>query len=296
MGLLSAKTLTYMGIGAGKRMLSYMADARDKGEKGLAELKAAKDEVNEEVAKLKKDYDAALTVGANVGGGTFANYLFGTNEIEYLSALSTMAPDDRNDAISQLKQNFEKLSPEAKAQFEGKDYKEFAGAMYEKDINLSKVKNGLQITNNMGSNTTNFLSRMMFEAPKDIKKKQEEVVSGFAKPELTTAEPIKGAYETISPATSKIKVDQGDILSYLKNSIDTFGFDQQDTRAIFETDYKTLITGSPQEKATVVKKYFDAVYQTKVPITMTSTSSPDTVEDWEDYFKPNYTDNKTDSI
>jgi len=293
MGLLSSKALTYIGIGAGKRVLSYMDEARVKGEKGLLELKNAKEEVNQEVAKLKKDYDSALKVGANVGGGTFANYLFGTNDIEYLAALSTMAPDDRNDAISQLKQNFEKLTPEAKAQFEGKGYKEFAGAMYEKDVNASKVKNGLQITNNMGTNTTNFLSRVMFEAPKDIKTKQEEIVSGFKQPELTPTEPIKGAYEAISPATSKIKVDQGDILSYLKNSIDTFGFEQQDTRQIFETDYNTLITGNPQEKAAVVKKYFDAVYQTKVPITMTSTSSPDTVEDWEDYFKPNYTNNNT---
>ena len=288
MGLLSAK---YIGIGAGKRLLSYMDDARVKGEKGLEELKAAKDEVNQEVAKLKKDYDSALTVGANVGGGTFANYLFGTNDIEYLSALSTMAPDDRNDAIAELKKNFERLSPEAKEQFEGKDYKEFAGAMYEKDINSSKIKNGLQITNNMGTNTTNFLSRVMFEAPKDIQKKQEEVVSGVAKPELMTAEPIKGGYEAISPATSKITIDEGDILSYLKSTIDTLGFDQKETRTVFESDYNTLITGTPQDRAVVIQKYRDRVYQTKVAIPMTSPSSPDVTEDWEDYFKPNYTNN-----
>ena len=69
------------------------------------------------------------------------------------------------------------------------------------DINSSKITNGLQVTNNMGTNTTNFLSKLMFEAPKDIKEKQEAVVSGFQEPEIDHQHQIslltKGIYYRI---------------------------------------------------------------------------------------------------
>ena len=294
MGLLSSKTLRQLAIGAGTQLAYRMDEARKSGEQGLEDLKVARKEVNEEVANIKKNYDSALTVGASVGGGTFANFLFGTNDIEYIAALGQMAPDNRNDAISELKKNFESLPKEERDKFE--DYTKVSKQKFASDINSSKIKNGLQVTNNMGTNTTNFLSKLMFEAPKDIKEKQEAVVSGFQEPEIQPPTPVTGGYEAIRPSTSDINIDQGDILSYLKNTIDTLGFSDKEARANFEADYNTLVTGDPASKARVVQKYYYPVYQTKVPISPTSTvltGQPDVAEDWQDYFKPNYTDTNT---
>jgi hypothetical protein len=292
MGLLSSKSLRQVAIGAGSRLLSRMDEARQSGEQGLEELKIARKEVDEEVANIKKTYDSALTVGSSVGGGTFANFLFGTNDIEYISALGQMAPDNRNDAISELKKNFESLPEEERNKFE--DYTKVSEQKFSSDINASKIKNGLEIKNNMGKNTTNFLSKLMFEPPKDVKERQEAVVSGFTPPEMEAPTPVVGAYEAIRPATSAITIDQGDILSYLKNTIETLGFNQKEIRIGFENDYNTLITGTPEEKAKVVQKYYYPVYQTKMPVYPTQKVTGQQDEEEESYLdilediNPNY--------
>lgn len=272
MGLLSSKSLRQMAVGAGSRLLYRMDEARKNGEQGLADLKIARQEVDEEVANLKKTYDSALTVGASVGGGTFANFLFNRygNDIEVISAINQMAPEERADQISQLKKDFEALDEEERTQFE--DYTQIAKQKFASDVNSSKIKNGLQITNNMGNNTTNFLSKLMFEAPKDIREKQEAVVSGFTAPEIQGISPVTGGYEAIQPSTSAINIDRGDILSYLKNTIDTLGFQDKEARAVFESDYNTLVTGTPQEKAAIEQKYLATVSQTKTPILPSQTS------------------------
>lgn len=281
-----------MAVGAGSRLLYRMDEARKSGEQGLEDLKIARQEVDEEVANLKKTYDSALTVGSSVGGGTFANFLFGTNDIEYISALGQMAPDNRNDAISELKKNFEALPQEERDKFE--DYTKVSEQKFASDVNASKIKNGLQITNNMGNNTTNFLSKLMFEAPKDIREKQEAVVGGFTAPEIQAPSPVEGGYESIRPATSSITIDQGDILSYLKNTIDTLGFGDKEARTAFENDYNTLVTGTPEDKAKVVQKYYYPVYQTKVPIFPTGMGTVTGQQDEVDYSEiledtdPNY--------
>lgn len=269
MGLLSSKSIRQIAIGAGTQLASRMREARESGEQGLVDLKVARKEVDEEVANIKKNYDSALTVGSSVGGGTFANFLFGTNDIEYIAALGQMAPDNRNDAIAELKKNFEALPEEERNKFD--DYTQVSKEKFSQDINSSKIKNGLQLNNNMGTNTTNFLSRLMFETPKDVREKQEAVVSGFQTPELEAPTPVEGAYKAIRPATSAITIDQGDILSYLKNTIDTLGFDQKEARTSFENDYNTLVTGTPEDKAKVVQKYYYPVYQTKMPVYPTQT-------------------------
>lgn len=280
MGLLSSKSLRQMAVGAGSRLLYRMDEARKSGEQGLADLKIARQEVDEEVANLKKTYDSALTVGSSVGGGTFANFLFGTNDIEYISALGQMAPDNRNDAISQLKKNFEALPQEERDKFE--DYTKVSEQKFASDVNASKIKNGLQITNNMGNNTTNFLSRLMFEPPKDVKQKQEEVVSGFTIPEIQAPAPVTGAYEAISMTPSNIKIDPADILGYLKSSIETFGMTYADEKttaqlnleAEVQNDYANLINPNvgPAEKAKIYDKYYYRVLELKTPIQPTASN------------------------
>jgi len=280
MGLLSSKSLRQMAAGAGSRLLYRMDEARKSGEQGLADLKIARQEVDEEVANLKKTYDSALTVASSVGGGTFANFLFGTNDIEYIAAIGGMAPDDRNDALSTLKRNFESLDEEQIKQFE--DYTKVSEQKFASDVNASKIKNGLQITNNMGNNTTNFLSRLMFEPPKDVKQKQEEVVSGFTIPEIQAPAPVTGAYEAISMTPSNIKIDPADILGYLKTSIETFGMTYADEKttgqlnleAEVKDDYAKLIDPNvgPTEKAKIYDKYYYRVLELKTPIQPTASN------------------------
>ena len=288
MGLLSSKSLRQMAIGAGSRLLYRMDEARKNGEQGLEDLKVARKEVDEEVSNLKKTYESALTVGASVGGGTFANFLFSryNNDIDVISALNQMTPENRADQISQLKKEFEALDEEEITQFQ--DYTQVAKQKFASDVNASKIKNGLEIKNNMGKNTTNFLSRLMFETPKDIQEQQQAVVSGVQVPEMEATTPIRGAYEAIQPATSAITIDQGDILSYLKNTIDTLGFDQREARTSFENDYNTLVTGTPEDKAKVVQKYYYPVYQTKMPVYPAQTS--DTVTGQLDPNEVSFTD------
>jgi len=278
MGLLSSKSLRQVAIGAGSRLLSRMDEARQSGEQGLEELKIARKEVDEEVANIKKTYDSALTVGSSVGGGTFANFLFGTNDIEYISALGQMAPDNRNDAISELKKNFESLPEEERNKFE--DYTKVSEQKFSSDINASKIKNGLEIKNNMGKNTTNFLSKLMFEPPKDVKERQEAVVSGFTPPEMEAPTPVVGAYEAIKPAS--VDIDPADILGYLKNSKEAFTLRPIDApektkqelalEQEINDDYAKLINPatSPTDKFTIYNKYMPRVLELKQPITPTN--------------------------
>lgn len=306
MGLLSSKSLRQMAVGAGSRLLYRMDEARKNGEQGLADLKIARQEVDEEVANLKKTYDSALTVGASVGGGTFANFLFGTNDIEYISALGQMAPDNRNDAISELKKNFEALPQEEKDKFE--DYTKVSEQKFASNVNASKIKNGLQITNNMGNNTTNFLSRLMFEAPKDIREKQEAVVSGFTAPEIQAPTPVTGAYEAIKPAS--VDVDPADILGYLKNSKEAFTLRPIDApqktkqelalEQEINDDYAKLINPatSPTDKFAIYNKYLPRVLELKQPITPTNVAvQSDIIESSDLEFMedetPDYTDQST---
>ena len=112
MSLLSSKFLRDAAIGGGKKLLFRMGENRAIGQKGIETLEAANQEVNKEVTDLKAIYDTALQVGGNVGGGTFANYIFATNDIEYIAGLQGLAPDSRNEQFAVLKENFNSLNEE----------------------------------------------------------------------------------------------------------------------------------------------------------------------------------------
>ena len=156
MSLLSSKFLRDAAIGGGRRLLFRMDENRGIGQKGIETLELAKKEVNEEVASFKDTYDTALQVGGNVGGGTFANYIFATEDIEYIAALQAMSPENRNEAFATLKKNFENLDDETKNSYE--DYTKVAQNKFVADVNQSKINNGLVSKNNMGQDTKNFLA------------------------------------------------------------------------------------------------------------------------------------------
>ena len=267
MSLLSSKFLRDAAIGGGKKLLFRMGENRAIGQKGIETLELAKKEVNEEVASFKDTYDTALQVGGNVGGGTFANYIFATEDIEYIAALQAMSPENRNEAFATLKKNFENLDDETKNSYE--DYTKVAQNKFVADVNQSKINNGLVSKNNMGQDTKNFLAKFMFEPPTNIRERQEELVD-FDPPALTAPDVVKGGFEAITPMPLNIKVTRADILGYLSKSADSIGFEGDQTlKQSFQDDYNMLVSpdSSAIDKTNIINKYYNVVLESKIPIT-----------------------------
>ena len=274
MSLMSGKFLRDVATGAGKRMLYRMEQNRAIGEKGLETLAQANEIVKKEVTDAKKIYDTALQVGGNVGGGTFANYIFATEDIEYIAALQSMTPEKRNDAFATLKKNFEKETVESQESYS--DYTKVAQDKFASSVNQSKIDNGLKIKSNIPEGTTNFLTKAMYSFPKDIQKRQQQIVDEFDPPELTEPNEIKSGYESITRIPLNIKITQNDILGYLKNTIETLGFD--DSAKSFKNDYDILINpnSSVVDRTVILNKYYNTVLENKIPITpVTMTGSQD---------------------
>ena len=267
MSLLSSKFLRDAAIGGGRRLLFRMDENRTIGQKGIETLELANKEVNEEVASFKDTYDTALQVGGNVGGGTFANYIFATEDIEYIAALQAMSPENRNEAFATLKKNFENLDDETKNSYE--DYTKVAQNKFVADVNQSKINNGLVSKNNMGQDTKNFLAKFMFEPPTNIRERQEELVD-FDPPALTAPDVVKGGFEAITPMPLNIKVTRADILGYLSTSADSIGFEGDQTlKQSFQDDYNMLVSpdSSTIDKTNIINKYYNVVLESKIPIT-----------------------------
>ena len=284
MSLMSGKFLRGVATGAGKRMLYRMEQNRSIGEKGLETLAQANEIVKKEVTDAKKIYDTALQVGGNVGGGTFANYIFATEDIEYIAALQSMTPEKRNEAFATLKKNFEKETVESQESYS--DYTKVAQDKFASSVNQSKIDNGLKIKSNIPEGTANFLTKAMYSFPKDIQKRQQQIVDEFDPPELTEPNEIKSGYEAITRMPLNVKITQNDILGYLKNTIETLGFD--DSAKSFKNDYDILINpnSSAVDKTVILNKYYNTVLENKIPIqstTMTGsqdeTSSQELLED-----------------
>ena len=284
MSLMSGKFLRGVATGAGKRMLYRMEQNRSIGEKGLETLAQANEIVKKEVTDAKKIYDTALQVGGNVGGGTFANYIFATEDIEYIAALQSMTPEKRNEAFATLKKNFEKETVESQESYS--DYTKVAQDKFASSVNQSKIDNGLKIKSNIPEGTANFLTKAMYSFPKDIQKRQQQIVDEFDPPELTEPNEIKSGYEAITRMPLNVKITQNDILGYLKNTIETLGFD--DSAKSFKNDYDILINpnSSTVDKTVILNKYYNTVLENKIPIqstTMTGsqdeTSSQELLED-----------------
>ena len=267
MSLLSSKFLRDAALGGGRRLLFRMDENRTIGQKGIETLELANKEVNEEVASFKDTYDTALQVGGNVGGGTFANYIFATEDIEYIAALQAMSPENRNEAFATLKKNFENLDDETKNSYE--DYTKVAQNKFVADVNQSKINNGLVSKNNMGQDTKNFLAKFMFEPPTNIRERQEELVD-FDPPALTAPDVVKGGFEAITPMPLNIKVTRADILGYLSTSADSIGFEGDQTlKQSFQDDYNMLVSpdSSAIDKTNIINKYYNVVLESKIPIT-----------------------------
>ena len=184
-------------------------DLFDKAEKvseeGLENLKVARDEVTEEIATMKGNYDKAIQIGDKVGGGAFAKYLFNTQDISYLAGLVNQTQKVQNEELSSLKNQFENLSENDKARFSDGDFSEDVKTQYESEVDALKVRKGLVNTNNMGEATANTLAgKVQTMVDRGFAPRREAIVSSVDGGKLKESDPLEGAYATIA-AVSALK-------------------------------------------------------------------------------------------
>jgi hypothetical protein len=196
---------TAFAMGLAKGGLDLFDKAEKAGEEGLENLKAAKDEVNEEIASMKDNYNKAIQIGDNVGGGAFAKYLFDREDISYLAGLANQTQETRADEMSMLKKNFELLPPEAKAKYEDGEFGDVVKEKYDSEVDSLKIKKGLVSTNNMGEATANTLAgKVQTMVDRSFEPRRQNIIDTVSTGGLKESKPIEGSYESIQTSASEI--------------------------------------------------------------------------------------------
>ena len=191
--------------GVARGGLDLFDKAEKVSEEGLENLKVARDEVTEEIATMKGNYDKAIQIGDKVGGGAFAKYLFNTQDITYLAGLVNQTQKVQNEELSSLKNQFENLSENDKARFSDGDFSEDVKTQYESEVDALKVRKGLVNTNNMGEATANTLAgKVQTMVDRGFAPRREAIVSSVDGGKLKESDPLEGAYATIA-AVSALK-------------------------------------------------------------------------------------------
>ena len=191
--------------GLAKGGLDLFDKAEKAGEEGLENLKAARDEVTEEISTMKDNYNKAIQIGDKVGGGAFAKYLFNTQDISYLAGLVNQTQKVQNEELSSLKNQFENLSENDKARFSDGDFSEEVKTKYDSEVDALKVRKGLVNTNNMGEATANTLAgKVQTMVDRGFAPRREAIVSSVDGGKLRESDPLEGAYATLT-AVSALK-------------------------------------------------------------------------------------------
>jgi hypothetical protein len=202
MGLFNA---TAFLKGAAQEGLNMFNKAEAIGEEGIENLKAAREEVNEEIKTMKDTYNKAIQIGDNVGGGAFAKYLFNTQDISYLAGLANETQETRTDELSTLKKNFESLSEEEKAKFSDGDFSETVKADYDREVEALKVNGGLVNTNNLGVATANTLGgKVQQMVDRQFEPRRQAIIDTVGGGQLKESTPIQGGFEALSSATTGV--------------------------------------------------------------------------------------------
>jgi len=195
MGLFNA---TAFLKGAAQEGLNMFNKAEAIGEEGIENLKAAREEVNEEIKTMKDTYNKAIQIGDNVGGGAFAKYLFQAEGLNNLASYADLPLSDREEQLRLAKSNFEALSEEDKARFSDGDFSETVKADYDKEVEALKVNSGLVNTNNLGVATANTLGgKVQQMVDRQFEPRRQAIMDTVSGGELKESKPIEGGFEAI---------------------------------------------------------------------------------------------------
>ncbi len=196
MGLFNA---TEFFKGVAKEGLNMFDKAEVISEEGLANLKIARDEVNEEIANIKDNHNKAMQIGDSVGGGAFAQYLVASEGLNNLAAYADLSLSDRTKELALAKSNFEKLDPEQKAIYTDGGFSEDVTSSYDKEVEALKVKKGLVNTNNMGEATANTLTgKVQQMVDRQAQPRREDILNTVGGGQLRKSEPIEGGFESLA--------------------------------------------------------------------------------------------------
>ena len=231
--------------GLAKGGLDLFDKAEKAGEEGLENLKLARDEVNEEIATMKDNYDKAIQIGDNVGGGAFAKYLFDREDISYLAGLANQTQETRADEISMLKKNFELLPSEVKAKYEDGEFGDVVKERYDSEVDALKIKKGLVNTNNMGEATANTLAgKVQTMVDRGFEPRRQAIIDTVSTGELKESKPIEGSYEAIATSAQEVPyldMDSETQRAFLSNY---FTYKKDNFRDPITQDLKTDLEGN----------------------------------------------------
>jgi len=293
MGLLS---FTGLATGALGEVYNWQKEAQEKEDVYNENLTNAVNNVNKITKELGNNYDNAVRLSNLVGGGSFANYLMDAESLERLSDIYQLSGDARDEEILNLKKNFDSID---KAKYEGRDFTETAKEKLEKEVSAVKQEEigGVGVAPTPSGKFESFITQGVRGRGEQIR---EDIMTGVIAPQPTVSyQPQEGSLQAmILKATTGTlpTIDEGDILGYLKNTIETFGLTEMDKAKPFQDDYAKLTSPdtSPVDRAKIHQKYYNSVLQTKIPIVPTQTNIPNQPEviDYKELLEdeePNYT-------
>tara|TARA_R110002012_G_scaffold318788_1_gene537767 strand:- start:447 stop:1403 length:957 start_codon:yes stop_codon:yes gene_type:complete len=192
--------------GAVKEGISIFDEAEQIGKEGLETLKKAKDEVQEEIKTVSDNYDKAIAIADNAGGGAFGKYLFNYyGNINNLAGLQDLAPSEREEQLSILKNNFSNLPDEEKARLTDGDFSEMVQSNYDKEVEQIKVNKGLVNSNNMGEATANTLvGKVQNMVDKRFQPQRDSILSSVTGRDLRESVPVEGGFDAIPSGTTGV--------------------------------------------------------------------------------------------
>ena len=189
--------------GATKEGVDIFNEAEQIGKEGVSILKEAKEEVQDTINTVSNNYDKAISLADNAGGGAFGKYLFNYyGDIGTLASLADLAPEDRTKQLSLIKNEYNNLPDSTKAKLSDGDFSEMVDKQYNIDIN--RIKKGLVNENNMGEATANTLvgkvQRMVDKS--QFAPQREALISSIEGRDLRESVPVEGGFESIASATT----------------------------------------------------------------------------------------------
>jgi hypothetical protein len=191
--------------GATKEGVDIFNEAEQIGKEGVSILKEATEEVQDTIKTVSNNYDKAISLADNAGGGAFGKYLFNYyGDIGTLASLADLAPEDRTKQLSLIKNEYNNLPDDTKARLSDGDFSEMVDKQYNIDIN--RIKKGLVNENNMGEATANTLvgkvQRMVDKS--QFAPQREALISSIEGRDLRESVPVEGGFDTIAATTGTI--------------------------------------------------------------------------------------------
>lgn len=191
--------------GAVKEGVDIFNEAEQIGKEGVSILKEATEEVQDTINTVSNNYDKAISLADNAGGGAFGKYLFNYyGDIGTLASLADLAPEDRTKQLSLIKNEYNNLPDSTKAKLSDGDFSEMVDKQYNIDIN--RIKKGLVNENNMGEATANTLvgkvQRMVDKS--QFAPQREALISSIEGRDLRESVPVEGGFDTIAATTGTI--------------------------------------------------------------------------------------------